>query len=59
MFNLGIWELVLILIVVVLIFGATRIPQLGDSFGKIVGKLRAANRDDEEKKGKKDDEGRP
>ncbi|MCA9522408.1 MAG: twin-arginine translocase TatA/TatE family subunit [Myxococcales bacterium] len=53
------WELVLILIVVVLIFGATRIPQLGDSFGKIVGKLRAANRDDEEKKGKKDDEGRP
>lgn len=56
MFGLGIWELVLILIVVILIFGATRIPQLGESFGKVVGKIREANRDDDPKKEKKGDE---
>ena len=56
MFGLGIWELVLILIVVILIFGATRIPQLGESFGKVVGKIRETNRDDDPKKEKKGDE---
>ncbi len=34
MFGLGIWELALIAFVVVLIFGAGRIPELGSSLGE-------------------------
>ena len=30
----GIWELVLILLIVVVIFGAGKLPQLGESLGK-------------------------
>ena len=34
MFGLGVWELVLILIIVLLVFGANRLPQLGAGVGK-------------------------
>ncbi len=34
MFGLGAWELVLILIIVLLVFGAGRLPQLGAGIGK-------------------------
>jgi sec-independent protein translocase protein TatA len=32
----GIWELVLILLIVVVIFGAGKLPQLGESLGKAI-----------------------
>ena len=35
-FGLGFGELVLILIIVVVIFGATKLPQLGDGLGKAI-----------------------
>ncbi|MFO0681710.1 MAG: twin-arginine translocase TatA/TatE family subunit [Sandaracinus sp.] len=34
--SLGMGELVVILLIVVLVFGASRLPQLGESLGKAV-----------------------
>ncbi|MDH5542755.1 MAG: twin-arginine translocase TatA/TatE family subunit [Nitrospinota bacterium] len=34
MFNFGIWELLIILVIIVLLFGVKRIPQLGTSLGE-------------------------
>lgn len=36
MFGLGIQELVIILIIVLLLFGASRLPELGSSMGKAI-----------------------
>ena len=32
--NLGIWEILLIMVVVLLLFGAKRLPEVGSSIGK-------------------------
>ena len=32
--NLGVWEILLILVVVMLLFGAKRLPEMGASIGK-------------------------
>jgi sec-independent protein translocase protein TatA len=32
--NLGMWEILLILLVVLLLFGAKRLPEVGSSIGK-------------------------
>lgn len=34
MFGLGIWELILILLIVLLFFGAKRLPEIGSSLGE-------------------------
>lgn len=34
MFGLGIWELLLILLIVLLFFGAKRLPEIGSSLGR-------------------------
>lgn len=34
--GLGFWELMIILAIVVLVFGASRLPQLGDAVGKTI-----------------------
>jgi sec-independent protein translocase protein TatA len=36
----GIWELVVILLIVVVIFGAARLPQLGGAMGKAIRNFR-------------------
>lgn len=36
----GIWELVVILLIVVVIFGASRLPQLGGAMGKAIRNFR-------------------
>lgn len=33
-FNLGMWELLVILLVLLLVFGAKRLPEIGQSMGK-------------------------
>jgi sec-independent protein translocase protein TatA len=35
-FGMGIGELVLILVIVTLVFGATKLPQLGDGLGRAI-----------------------
>jgi sec-independent protein translocase protein TatA len=42
MFGLGFGELVLILLIVVVIFGATKLPQLGDGLGRAIKNFKRA-----------------
>lgn len=42
----GIWELVLILAIVLVIFGAGKLPQLGESLGKGIRNFRKSFKDD-------------
>jgi sec-independent protein translocase protein TatA len=45
---MGFGELVLVLIIVVVVFGATKLPQLGDGLGKAIKNFkRAVNSQDE------------
>jgi sec-independent protein translocase protein TatA len=44
MFGLGIGELLILLAIVVLIFGATRLPQIGKGLGEGIRNFREANK---------------
>ncbi len=55
MLGLGIQELIIILIIVVLVFGAGKLPELGSGIGKGIKNFKDATKDDEESK-KIDDE---
>jgi sec-independent protein translocase protein TatA len=47
-FGMGFGELVLVLIIVVVVFGASKLPQLGDGLGKAIKNFkRAVNSQDE------------
>lgn len=50
MFGLGFPELVLILVIVVLIFGTSRIPELGRGLGEGIRNFRRGMKGDEEEK---------
>ena len=64
MFGMGFGELVLVLLIVVVVFGATKLPQLGDGLGRAIKNFkRAVNAQNEievapktEAKGALDDE---
>lgn len=45
MFGLGIPELLIILVIVVVIFGATRLPQIGRGLGEGIRNFRSATKD--------------
>jgi sec-independent protein translocase protein TatA len=44
---IGIWELLIILFIIILIFGATRLPQIGGGIGKGIRNFKDAMRDNE------------
>lgn len=48
--NFGIWELLLVLLIILLVFGATRLPQIGEALGKAIKGFRRGLSGDEEKK---------
>lgn len=50
--GLSIWELLIILVIVFLIFGAKRLPELGSGLGKAIRSFNKGLKDEEE--GKKD-----
>jgi len=45
--RLGFGEILLILFVVILIFGSSKLPQLGDAFGKTIKNFKKATAEDE------------
>lgn len=46
--NLGMGELIIILLIVLLVFGASRLPQIGEGLGKAIrGLKRGLNSDDD------------
>jgi len=57
MFGLGISELLVILVIVLVVFGAKRLPELGEGLGKFVHGLRSGLQHDDEKE--KHGEGKP
>ncbi len=48
--NFGIWELLLVLLIVLLVFGATRLPQIGEAIGKAIRSFRKGVSGEEDKK---------
>jgi sec-independent protein translocase protein TatA len=48
--NFGIWELLLVLLIVLLVFGAAKLPQIGESLGKAIRNFRKGLSGDDEKK---------
>jgi sec-independent protein translocase protein TatA len=55
MFGLGMPELIIILIIVLVIFGATRLPQLGEGLGKAIkGFKKGISNDTQDETGKKE-----
>jgi sec-independent protein translocase protein TatA len=54
--SLGMGELLVILVIVILIFGVNKIPQLGKGLGEAIKNFKSALKDEEdsEKKDKKD-----
>ena len=46
--NIGPWELIIVLIILILLFGATKIPQLARSLGKSVSEFKKGVREDAE-----------
>jgi sec-independent protein translocase protein TatA len=55
MFGLGIWELLIILAIIVVLFGAKRLPLIGEGLGGMITNFKSAtkkNNEDQTKIGK-------
>lgn len=57
MFGLGMPELIIILVIVLVIFGASRLPQLGEGLGKAIKGFKKGISDAHDESGKKENKG--
>ncbi len=53
--NFGIWQIALILVIVLLLFGVGKLPQVGKGMGQAINEFKSAV-DDKDKKSDDDDE---
>ena len=49
MFGIGMPELIIILVIVLIVFGAGRLPEIGAGIGKAIKSFKQATSEDEEK----------
>ena len=52
MFGLGIWELLIILAIIVVLFGAKRLPLIGEGLGGMITNFKSATKKNKEDKAK-------
>lgn len=55
MFGLGMPELLVILLIALLIFGAAKLPQIGRALGKTIGEFKKGMKESETEETKKED----
>ena len=55
MFGLGIWELLIVLAIVVVLFGAKRLPLIGQGLGGMITNFKKATKKNKEEQAKIDD----
>ena len=55
MFGLGVWELLIVLAIVVVLFGAKRLPLIGEGIGGMITNFKKATKKNKEEKVKIDD----
>jgi sec-independent protein translocase protein TatA len=46
MFGIGIPELIIILVIILIVFGAGKLPEIGGGLGKAIGNFRKATREE-------------
>ena len=55
MFGLGVWELLIVLAIVVVLFGAKRLPLIGEGLGGMITNFKKATKKNKEKLAKIDE----
>ena len=55
MFGLGVWELLIVLAIVVVLFGAKRLPLIGEGIGVMITNFKKATKKNKEEQAKIDD----
>ena len=56
MFGIGMPELIIILVIILIIFGAGKLPEIGAGMGKAIRKFKGASDEEEQKEPEKIDE---